>query len=102
MKNMVLFVNLSLFTLSVLLLNAVRGHLPGNVYSKLGRNMLDQLYAWLCGTDSGCYSMQECASRCSIDEMCTLFQLKDEQCKLYRQEVGPGIGITSLAGMTEA
>ncbi len=38
---------------------------------------------------------------CNLDEMCTLFQFKDGQCQLLKQETGPGMGITSLTGMTD-
>ncbi len=95
-----LFVSFTLFIMHVSLLYEVKGQLYDETYSKLSGNEVDQLYARLLKTDR-VSSRILCAISCSQHMMCTLFQFKDGQCKLLKQETKPGIGITSLTGMTE-
>ncbi len=94
-----LFVSFILFIMYMFLLPGVRGQCPNKIYSKLTGNIADQLYVQLLKTDH-VRSRQMCAMACSQSEMCTLFQFKDEICKLLKQEAGPGSGIISLTGMT--
>ncbi len=84
----------------VSLLYKVKGQLYDETYSKLSGNEVDQMYARLLKTDH-VSSRILCTIRCSQHMMCTLFQFKDGQCKLLKQETKPGIGITTLKGSTE-
>ncbi len=102
MMTMDLFVHFTLFITCMFLPPGMRGQPPekSNIFSKLTRNLADQLYVRSLGTDSvSCRGM--CAMGCNLDEMCTLFQFKDGQCQLFKKETGPGMGITSLTSMTD-
>ncbi len=88
-------VSLLSFTISVLCLpGVVRGQSCNKMYSKLSDNLVDELYFQLCKTDSA-HTRLRCAMRCSLGESCTLFQFKNGQCELFKQESGPGIDIIS-------
>ncbi len=94
------FVRITLFIMHVSLIYEVKGQYCDQAYYKLNGNIVDQLYARLLKTDH-VPSRGMCAMRCCLAEMCRLFQFKDGQCKLLKQETMPGMGITSLIGMTE-
>ncbi len=100
MMSMNLFVTFTFLIMHMILLPEVRGQPCNETYIKLCQHHVDQLYARLLKTDA-VFSRWMCAMRCSITEMCRLFQFKDGQCKLLKQEAGPRITITSLTGMTE-
>ncbi len=94
MMTMSVFVNVIYFIMCIFLLPGRKGQFLNKLYSKLTGNLADQLYVRSPGTDSvSCRGM--CAMGCNLDEMCTLFQFKDGQCQLLKQETGPGMGITS-------
>ncbi len=94
------FVSCRLLIISTFLLLGVGGKPCNNTYSKLSGRTVDQLYAQLLQTDPANITLA-CAVRCNVHGMCTLFQFKDGQCQLYKEEPRPGIGINSLTGMTE-
>ncbi len=97
---MIFFVNFILFTMSIFLLPGISAQPPEKVYSKLSGNLVDHFYAWLLQAGQ-VSSSGMCAIRCSLQEKCTLFQFKDGQCEVFKQETIPGIGIISLNNMTE-
>ncbi len=84
----------------IILLLGVSGQPMDKAYSKLRRNLVDPNYAKSLRT-SPVSSRRMCAMRCSLDDICTLFQFKDGHCELFKLETEPGIGIISLANMTD-
>ncbi len=94
------FVSFILFTLIIFLLSVVRGHPPDKIFSKFRENLVDQLYSWLLLTGA-VHNGQMCAKICRLNGVCTLFQFRDEHCKLFINETVPGMGIISLTNMTE-